>query len=85
MFNAVIDVEHGTILHVSKYHSGRLTVVENGSVANAESCKILKELSDRNVCKKSASVRHQTFQVCHLKPFLSFSFSPENFFLRWLP
>ena len=80
-FSAAIDAEHGTILHVSKYQSGLLTVVENGSVANAESCKILKERSDRMTvsCKKSASLRHQTFQVCHLKPFLSFSFSSDNF------
>ena len=81
MFSAATDAEHGIILHVSKYQSGLLTVVENGSVTNAKSCKLLKELSDRNVsCKKSASLRHQIFQVCHSKPFLSFSFSSENFF-----
>ena len=81
MFSVATDAEHGFIFHVSKYQSGLLTVVENGSVTNAKSCKLLKELSDRNVsCKKSASLRHQIFQVCHLKPFLSFSFSSENFF-----
>ena len=77
MFSAATDAEHGIILLVSKYQSG----LENGSVTNAKSWELLKELSDRNVsCKKSASLRHQTFQVCHLKPFLSFSFSSENFF-----
>ena len=81
MFSAATDAEHGIIPHVSKYQSGLLTVVENGSVTNAKSYKLLKELSDRNVSyKKSASLRHQIFQVCHLKPFLSFSFSSENFF-----
>lgn len=62
-FSAAIDAEHGTILHVSKYQSGLLTVVENGSVANAESCKIFKERSDRMCLAKI----QQVLDIRHFK------------------